>query len=166
MVQYSNHIRVNGIPYRIIIPWEKVEEESRVPPRCCADATAWLLRDEHTEEDEPQLETKHINFHDSASGMTCVYQSTWINFKFFDIYFHNIMKPFLRYLPWISSLSIESVINWVQNIHHRNHKNRINGPAAYLGPGLILSPKFDGTLTGGSGEKVFWTNLRIFPIIY
>ena len=35
------------------------------------------------------------------------------------------------------------------------YKNRTNGPAAYLRPGLMLQLKFGGILTGGSGEEDF-----------
>ena len=31
-------------------------------------------------------------------------------------------------------------------------KNRNTGPVAYLGPGIMLQPKFGSILTGGSGE--------------
>ena len=53
-------------------------------------------------------------------------------------------------------------------ISHNNvkNKNRTTGPVAYLGPGLMLKPKFGSILTGGSGEEDFRRNLCDFPQIY
>ena len=36
--------------------------------------------------------------------------------------------------------------------HIYMNKNRNTGPVAYLGPGLMLQPKFGSILNGGSGE--------------